>query len=267
MVPGHLKGTPGTLPKVSAVRLVVALVAVLAFPSSAAAALPSIVARDVPLHASARSLAAAPSTFNLVGLHWQGPGTVEFRTRTVSGRWSGWRPAAPEDEDRPDRFALGAVAPGLAAREPVLDGRVEPARGAHARAASRACAPGTSGARSTGEPSADARAGGRAGDRDADAVEGQRADPPCGPLVRHLAVVRRRPPHRRRQHVHARAVGGDRPRDPDVPRAGERLERPGLQLPRRQVRPGVRGPVRRASSGTSSARTRRGSTPARSAWR
>ena len=87
-------------------RLVVALVAVLAFPSSAAAALPSIVARDVPLHASARSLAAAPSTFNLVGLHWQGPGAIEFRTRSVTGRWSAWRAAAPEAEDLPDRLGL-----------------------------------------------------------------------------------------------------------------------------------------------------------------
>jgi len=27
---------------------------------------------------------------------------VLFRTRSLEGRWSGWRPAAPEDEDRPD---------------------------------------------------------------------------------------------------------------------------------------------------------------------
>ena len=38
----------------------------------------------------------------MVGLHWQGAGSVEFRTRTLAGRWSGWSPAAPEDEDRPD---------------------------------------------------------------------------------------------------------------------------------------------------------------------
>jgi hypothetical protein len=104
------------------VRLLVALVAVLAFPSSAAAALPSIVARDVPLRPSARSLTAAPSTFNLVGLHWQGPGTVEFRTRSTSGRWSGWRPAAPEAEDRPDRLARERSRPGWRLGSPYWTG-------------------------------------------------------------------------------------------------------------------------------------------------
>jgi hypothetical protein len=104
------------------VRLVVALVAVLAFPSSAAAALPSIVARDVPLQASTRSLAAAPSTFNLVGLHWQGPGTVEFRTRSVSGRWSAWQPGAPEAEDRPDRLGPERSRPGWRLGSPYWTG-------------------------------------------------------------------------------------------------------------------------------------------------
>ena len=36
--------------------------------------------------------------FDLVGLHWRGTGAVSFRTRTVSGRWTGWRHAAPEDD-------------------------------------------------------------------------------------------------------------------------------------------------------------------------
>jgi hypothetical protein len=40
--------------------------------------------------------------FTLVGLHWRGPGRVLFRTRSVDGQWSGWRAAAPEDEDGPD---------------------------------------------------------------------------------------------------------------------------------------------------------------------
>ena len=39
--------------------------------------------------------------FDLVGLHWKGSGVVSFRTRTVAGRWSSWRDAAPED-DGPD---------------------------------------------------------------------------------------------------------------------------------------------------------------------
>ena len=40
--------------------------------------------------------------FTLVGLHWRGTGTVVFRTRSLAGRWTTWRPAAPEDEDGPD---------------------------------------------------------------------------------------------------------------------------------------------------------------------
>ena len=62
----------------------------------------TLVAREVPLH-GARTLAASSTPrFDLVGLHWQGSGSVEFRTRSVGGAWSAWRPAAPEAEDGPD---------------------------------------------------------------------------------------------------------------------------------------------------------------------
>ena len=40
--------------------------------------------------------------FTLAGMHWRGPGRVSFRTRSLAGAWSAWRPAAPEDEDGPD---------------------------------------------------------------------------------------------------------------------------------------------------------------------
>jgi hypothetical protein len=67
-----------------------------------------MVSRDVPLDVARtttalRSLSAdrAPLEFNLVGLHWRGPGTVWFRTAGEGG-WSAWRPAAPEEEDAPD---------------------------------------------------------------------------------------------------------------------------------------------------------------------
>ena len=40
--------------------------------------------------------------FSLAGVHWRGLGKVLFRTRSLEGRWSAWRPAAPEAEDRPD---------------------------------------------------------------------------------------------------------------------------------------------------------------------
>ena len=63
----------------------------------------------------------------------------------------------------------------------------------------------------------------------------------------------------------ASPVGRDGARDPELPRALERLERHRLQLPRRSLRPGLRGPERRDHE----ARDRRarawGSTPAASA--
>ena len=40
--------------------------------------------------------------FELVGLHWRGPGVVKYRTRSLAGRWSGWRLSADEDA-LPDR--------------------------------------------------------------------------------------------------------------------------------------------------------------------
>ncbi len=58
--------------------------------------------REVPLHGERSLAAAAPVRFDLVGLHWRGSGTVEFRTRSTTGRWSGWHRAAPEGEDLPD---------------------------------------------------------------------------------------------------------------------------------------------------------------------
>jgi len=84
--------------------LVLAVITLLVTPAVAHAAPPetTIVARDVPLHGE-RTLASATPTFDLVGLHWQGSGTVSFRTRAVTGRWSAWRVAAPEAEDGPDR--------------------------------------------------------------------------------------------------------------------------------------------------------------------
>ena len=61
----------------------------MAVPAQARASDATIVARDVPL-AGQRSLAGSgtPSRFNMVGLHWQGPGSVQFRVRAPAGRWS-----------------------------------------------------------------------------------------------------------------------------------------------------------------------------------
>ena len=84
-------------------RLLTLIAVALALPAHAAAEDATITSREVPL-AGQRILASssAPARFNLVGLHWRGPGTVEFRTRSLVGRWSGWETAAPEAEDQPD---------------------------------------------------------------------------------------------------------------------------------------------------------------------
>jgi N-acetylmuramoyl-L-alanine amidase len=83
--------------------LLAAAVALLAAPGLARGADASLAVREVPLH-GARALAAAqsPGRFDLVGLHWRGTGSVSFRTRGLSGRWSPWQSAAPEAEDGPD---------------------------------------------------------------------------------------------------------------------------------------------------------------------
>ena len=191
-----------------------------------------------------------------------------FRTRSVERRWSAWRPAAPEAEDLPDSDARADAARGWKRRQPVLDGPSDRDPGADARPRDAACAPTSSASRRRTRAAADALARRLAADRRRASAWGanesiRRAAPP----LRAAAPLRRRPPHGRHEQLHARAVGRDRARDRDLPREGQRLERHRLQLPRRQVRPGLRGPLRRRSSGTSSAPTRRGSTPARSASR
>jgi N-acetylmuramoyl-L-alanine amidase-like protein len=81
-----------------------AALVLLALPGVANAGEVTIVARDLSLEGGSRALSASPAPirFNMAGLHWQGAGSVEFRTRSLAGRWSAWRPAQPEAEDRPN---------------------------------------------------------------------------------------------------------------------------------------------------------------------
>src|SRR5437764_4491880 len=78
--------------------LPVAALLALAAPSAAHATVgghaATIVARELPV-AGARTLTAAraPSRFDLVGLHWQGRGSVSFRTQSLAGGWSRWQAA------------------------------------------------------------------------------------------------------------------------------------------------------------------------------
>ncbi len=103
--------------------LAASLLLAVASPGLARAADATIVSRDLPLGGQ-RTLAsaAAPARFNLVGLHWQGSGSVSFRTRSVSHRWSVWRSAAPEAEDRPDAHARERGRPGWRLGNPYWTG-------------------------------------------------------------------------------------------------------------------------------------------------
>ena len=74
--------------------LLATVLAALSAPAAALAGGPTLTMREVPLHASpngARALAAAAPQFNMVGVHWQGSGSVAYRTRLAGGNWTAWR--------------------------------------------------------------------------------------------------------------------------------------------------------------------------------
>jgi hypothetical protein len=91
--------------------LLAALVAAAAVTPEALAERAGVTVVDVPAN-GVRALAASPkpARFDLVGIHWQGTGSIRFRTRSLDGRWSRWRAAAPEPEDAPDPSSLEARA-------------------------------------------------------------------------------------------------------------------------------------------------------------
>ena len=80
--------------------------------------------RDEPVSAaSLLRTRQAPLDFNLVGLHWKGPGSVSFRTLSRAGGWSSWREAAAEAEDLPDAgSAEGAARRGWKLGSPFWTG-------------------------------------------------------------------------------------------------------------------------------------------------
>jgi flagellar hook assembly protein FlgD len=79
--------------------LAAAAVLAAAFPGSALAA---GLVRERDLQPRAPSRALSPGVFELVGVHWQGPGAVKYRTRSLGGRWSAWQVFGDED-GLPDR--------------------------------------------------------------------------------------------------------------------------------------------------------------------
>jgi hypothetical protein len=81
-------------------RLLALVFLCLTFPAAAWA--DDVWSQDVPVNGRALASTQRVRKFDLVGLHWQGRGYVVFRTRSVAGRWSVWRPARPEAEDLPD---------------------------------------------------------------------------------------------------------------------------------------------------------------------
>jgi hypothetical protein len=86
------------------VRRPLAVLAVLvssaAFAPAALGSVTTIELTPGAVRAPASSRTVEP--FTLAGIHWRGPGRVLFRTRSLEGRWSAWRRAAPDAEDGPD---------------------------------------------------------------------------------------------------------------------------------------------------------------------
>jgi flagellar hook assembly protein FlgD len=85
-------------------RFALPLLLALLWPGHAAAGLASLEVHELPLHGE-RTLSASGrmTSFQLVGIHWQGPGRLDFRTRGAGGRWGAWQPVLEDEGDAPDR--------------------------------------------------------------------------------------------------------------------------------------------------------------------
>ena len=240
----RLRLPPSGCSRMKILRLAILLA--LAFPAAALAEDATIVTRNVPL-AGERALASSkpPARFNLVGLHWRGPGSVQFRTRSLAGRWSAWEAAAPEAEDQPDSgtperarsgsWRLGNpwwVGPSDRI-EYRLRGKVTKLRAFFVWSPTSGV-PGRT-LQVAGAPTIVPRSGWNADEKI------RRAGPSFAPTLR-LALVH----HTAGANGYSAAQSPAIVRgDPAVPRQGKRLERHRLQLPRRPLRPGVRRPLRR----------------------
>jgi hypothetical protein len=84
-------------------RLVLPLLLALLSPAPAAAGLASLEVHELQLHGE-RTLSAGGhmASFQLVGIHWRGSGTLDLRTQGAGGRWSPWQPVAEDEADGPD---------------------------------------------------------------------------------------------------------------------------------------------------------------------
>ncbi|HET7566384.1 MAG TPA: FlgD immunoglobulin-like domain containing protein [Gaiellaceae bacterium] len=86
--------------------LLLAVLLLAAAPAAARAGV-SMTSVDVPLHGARTLAAAAPARFDMLGVHWRGPGAVLYSTRSAAGGWSGWRVA---DADPAAGWRLGDLA-------------------------------------------------------------------------------------------------------------------------------------------------------------
>ena len=237
MAPNRLKGQMPSKP------LIAIIAAALVAPASAVAGV-TMTAREIPLRpgrALGRRDTAAAVRHGRRALARLGHGALPHaRPR---GRVE--RLAAGRRRHRARSRQRGEPPARLAPRQSRVDGRVDcdPLPYARRRDASP-CVLRREHRREARRPSADDRR--RAVDHPALLVGRERGDPPCAAAVLRRRALRGRPSHRRLERVHAGRVGRDRARDRGLPRRRERLERHRLQLPRRQVRPGLRRAVRRS---------------------
>ena len=78
--------------------LLLAALAAFVVPPRAQAGDVAMRVRDVRLGARAlESASGAAGNFNMLGLHWIGSGSVDYRTRTLLGAWRPWRTADADD--------------------------------------------------------------------------------------------------------------------------------------------------------------------------
>ncbi len=84
-------------------RFALPILLALLWPGHAAAGLATLEVHELALHGE-RTLSASGrvTSFQLVGIHWRGPGTLDFRTLGANGRWSAWQPVVEDDGDAPD---------------------------------------------------------------------------------------------------------------------------------------------------------------------
>ena len=223
----------------------IAAVLLLAAPAAAHAADGSIWSRDLSLGARALAGGGHERQASSTSSACTGGAAAASSCARAVGQARGARGGRPRPRPRTARTVVRPNAPGPAGGgEPVVGSRLDAARGTHRRpgdARASLVRPQPCGTC----PHSPGGLHGLAEDRPEKRLEGRREDRAVGATLRTGASLRRRPPHSRLEQLPARGVGGDRARDRALPREGERLERHRLQLPRRQVRPGVRGPRRR----------------------